>query len=346
MIRNNQHFNLYSLFRHPMKVTNYIKIAAVATPLLLTACRGQISSKEPVHPNMNMDQQDRFEAQEKNPFFDDNRSMRQPVEGTVARGNLRENATYYKGVRENGSFVEEAPVEITKAFILQGQNQYNIYCTPCHGAAGDGRGIIMEGQFGYVPAPSFHIDRIRNMPDGEIYNIITNGIRNMPPYRHQVDVEDRWAIVTYIRALQRSQNVPEEELRQYDVDIAALQAEYQKRQEEELARQEATSGSAGEEVSVDRGEQIAQQNACNTCHSTDGTELTGPTWQNLFGSERSLQDGSTVTADEEYLTESIIAPQAKVVEGFQPIMPSYDYLSESEIQSLVEYIKSLSENEQ
>jgi mono/diheme cytochrome c family protein len=332
---------------HPMKVTKYVKLAALAVPVLLTSCRGQVTTKSPVHLNMNMDQQSRFEAQERNPFFEDNRVMRMPVEGTVARGNLKANDVFYRGINRDSSFVSEIPVELTKAFIRRGQNQYNIYCTPCHGILGDGQGIIMTGQYGYVPAPTFHSDRIRNMPDGEIYSAIANGVRNMPPYGHQVDVEDRWAIVAYVRALQMSQNVPEEDVEQYNINLETIRQEYILRQEEEAAQQQAQGGGAGEEVSAERGQQISNANACNTCHSTDGSELTGPTWQGLFGHEVTLEDGSTVVANEEYIIESIVNPQAKIVEGYQPVMPPYDYLSDSEIQSLVEYIKSLSdENEQ
>ncbi len=327
-----------------MKATKLLKLAALAAPLLLASCRGQISTKEPIHLNPNMDQQRRFEAQESNPFFEDNRSMRMPVEGTIARGKLRHDTEYYQGTTSSGAFIERAPVEATKAFILRGQNQYNVFCTPCHGAVGDAQGIIMTGQYGYVPAPSFHIDRIRDMPDGEIYSAITNGVRTMPSYAHQVDVEDRWAIVTYIRALQRSQHVPEDQIKNYNIDLATIRAEFEEQQQKELARKEQQAAKGGGEVSAEAGEQISLQNACNTCHSSDGSKLTGPTWLNLYGSEVKLQDGSTVTADEEYLVESIVNPQAKIVEGYQGVMPAYDYLSENELQSLVEYIKSLSAN--
>jgi putative membrane-bound dehydrogenase-like protein len=109
------------------------------------------------------------------------------------------------------------------------------------------------------------------------------------------------------------------------------------------------SGDAGgsnsaTEVSVARGKMLSQKNACQTCHSADGTERTGPTWQNLFGHEVNLADGRTVTADEDYIRESITDSRAALVEGYQGGMPSYTYLSESEVLSLVEYIKSLSDN--
>lgn len=326
-----------------MNRSKLVLLAALALPLVLASCRGQISQQEPIHPNLNMDQQNRFEAQEQNPFFDDNRSMRMPVEGTVARGNLRADKAYYQGINPDSSFVGETPVELTRELLNRGQNRYNIYCTPCHGITGEGNGIIMEGQYGFVPAPSFHMDRIRNLPDGQLYSVIANGIRTMPAYGHQVKVQDRWAIVSYIRALQRSQNVSEEEMQQYDVDIAALREEYAARQQ---ARQEQeAAASAGEDISADRGQQLFAQNGCQGCHSIDGTDGVGPTHQNLFGRTETMQDGSTVTVDSAYVHESIVNPSARVVEGYQPVMVPYDYLSEAEIASIIAYLRTLSDNQ-
>lgn len=329
-----------------MKVSKYLLFAAIALPLVLSSCRGEKFETQPVHPNMNMDQQQRLEPQEQSEFFADNRAMRQPVEGTIARGNLKQDKAYYQGINEDSSFVAEIPVDVTKSFIYRGQDRYNIYCTPCHGITGDGNGIIMVNRYGYVPAPSFHIDRLKNVNDGYIYSSIANGIRNMPSYAHQIPVEDRWAIVAYVRALQRSQSVPEEEVKEYDVDLASLQEQYTQKQAAEQAKKEAQAAASegGGEVSVERGKTIAANNACNTCHSTDGSRLVGPTWQNLYGSERPLESGETVTADEEYLRESIVEPSVKIAEGFPPSMVSYSFLSDSEINSLVAYIKSLSEN--
>ena len=325
-----------------MNTTKKLFFSAIALSMVFISCRGQRSSRPPVHLNHNMDQQRRYELQEPNEFFEDNRTLRQPVEGTISRGNLRHDQALYQGINEDSSFVEEIPLDVTRSFLYRGQEQYEIFCTPCHGITGDGQGIIMTGGYGYVPAPSFHQDRLRNVSDGYIYSAIAEGIRNMPSYAHQIQVEDRWAIVAYVRALQRSQYVPEEEMKQFDVDIAALKEKRESQLAEEQAQQaEQESGGGG--VSVEAGKQLAQQNACMTCHSTDGSQTTGPTWQNLFGNEVELEDGSTVVADEEYLTESIVNPQANIHAGFPPVMPPYDYLSESEVQSLVEYIKTFSE---
>lgn len=325
-----------------MKASKYLLFATIVLPLLLISCRGQISRQEPIHPNMNMDQQRRFEPQEKNEFFKDNRAMRQPVDGTIPRGKLKQDEAYYQGINEDSSFVTEIPVEVTKSFIYRGKDRYEVFCTPCHGIAGDGNGIIMANNYGYVPAPSFHIERIQNQSDGYLYSAITNGIRTMPSYASQINVRDRWAIVAYVRALQQSQNVSEEEIQQYDVNVDSLQTAFADQQAKEQAQQEAAAAAGGGEVSVARGKTVAQNNGCMTCHSTDGSRLVGPTWQNLYQHEVSLDDGSTVTADEEYLRESIVNPSAKIVEGYPPSMVSYDFLSDSEINSLVEYIKSLS----
>lgn len=326
-------------------MTSFFKsITLLAVTLLFISCRGQKFDHQPIHPNMNMDQQERFEAQEENPFFEDGRSMRMPVEGTVARGNLREDKAYYQGINEDSSFVEHIPVDITKSFLKRGQKQYNTYCATCHGITGDGQGIIMTGQYGYVPAPSYHIDRLRDIEDGYLYSTIANGIRNMPAYAHQVKVEDRWAIVAYIRALQRSQYVPENEMEQYDVDLASLRKEYEETQQQEAERQAAAEAGGGE-VSAARGEQLYTQNACQTCHSRDGSDGIGPTHLNIFGREEQLSDGSTITVDEEYLQESIVDPNAKIVEGYDPVMAPYSFLSDDEVQSLIEYMKTLSDNQ-
>lgn len=326
-----------------MKVSKYLLFAVIALPMVISGCRGEKFQSQPVHPNMNMDQQQRLEPQEQSKFFADGRAMRQPVEGTIARGKLKQDNVYYQGINEDSSFVDEIPVNVTKSFLYRGQDRYEVYCTPCHGISGDGNGIVMVNQYGFVPAPSFHIDRLQNVNDGYIYSAIANGIRNMPSYAHQIPVKDRWAIVAYVRALQRSQNVPEGKIQEYDIDLASMKEAYAEEQKAEQAKKEAAA-SGGGEVSVERGKTIAANNACNTCHSTDGSRLVGPSWQNLYGHEVELENGSTVTADEDYLRESIVEPSAKIVKGFPPSMVPYDFLSDSEINSLIAYIKSLSDN--
>ena len=123
-------------------------------------------------------------------------------------------------------------------------------------------------------------------------------------------------------------------------------AEQPKEQPKEEAAEEAQEekGEAEEfemEDLIEKGKQLAQTNGCLGCHSIDGSPRTGPTWKGLFGSERELEDGSTVTADEAYLKESIVDPSAKIVKGFPPVMPPYSQLSDEDLQALIEYIKSL-----
>lgn len=324
-------------------VLKYIGVFSVG--LLLVSCRGQITEKPPIHPNMNMVQQDRKEAQEENKFFEDGRSMRQPVEGTVARGLLKEDVALYEGLDNNGNMIASNPLELTKSFLYRGKDRYEVFCTPCHGITGDGRGIIMTGRYGYVPAPTFHQDRLREAPDGEIYAAIHNGVRTMPSYSTQIPVKDRWAIVAYVRALQESQNATKDDLSKFDIDIATLESEFKDAQAKEAELAEARKPAGGDaEISANLGEKIFQQNGCQACHSTDGSVVIGPSFKGLFGHEVELEDGTTVIADEAYITESIVDPNAKIVKGFPPIMAPFDYLSDSEIKSLIEFIKTLSDN--
>jgi len=328
-----------------MKLATTHIAALLLISILMMGCRGQQSDKPPIAPQQNMQFQERFNAQQENPFFENNMSMRMPVEGTVARGKMRDNATVYEGVDDDGNYVEENPMDVTKSFLYRGKERYDIFCQACHGGTGDGRGIIMTGEYGYVPAPTFHRSASYDMPDGQLYSAIANGIRSMPSYATQIPVEDRWAIVAYIRALQRSQNVPESELERFDIDLVQLQEEYQARKAREEARAEAMAASdEDEEISAERGEALYTRYACNTCHSVDGSRLIGPTFANLYGSERSFTDGTSQIADEDYLYESIVEPSVLIVEGYDDIMQSYDYLSESELQSLVEFIKAQSDN--
>lgn len=321
------------------------RIAALfLVSIMMVACRGQKSEKPPILPQQNMAFQERFNAQQENPFFEDGMAMRLPVEGTIARGGLRHDMALFEGTDEDGNYIADNPIELTESFLYRGKDRYDIFCSMCHGGTGDGRGIIMTGEYGYVPAPTFHSDRSREMPDGEFYSAIANGIRSMPAYSGQITVEDRWAIVAYIRALQESQFILEDELERYDVDIAELQQLYLDEQAREEALAEARAVTDDEEVSVERGERLYTRYACHTCHSLDGTRLVGPTFAGLYMSEREMTDGSVITADEEYLIQAIVDPRAFTNVGYDDVMMPYDYLSDGELQSLVEFIKAQSDN--
>jgi mono/diheme cytochrome c family protein len=178
------------------------------------------SSQPRVHLVPDMDNQGRFKAQQLNAWFADTRAMRLPVAGTVARGELRADDHYYRGIAEN-DYAAEFPVELTAPLLERGRQRYDIYCAPCHGLAGHGDGIVSARaeslqQGTWVPPASLHVEPAYSRPVGHLFNTITNGIRTMPAYGSQVPVEDRWAIVGYIKALQRSQragleDVPAEE---------------------------------------------------------------------------------------------------------------------------------------
>lgn len=198
-----------------------IPTLAAATLLLvfsLTGCRDTRSSKPPVHPNLNMDFGANFKAQRANPFFEDGAAMRQPVPGTVARGHLvtLDDVPYRYGRTADGGYVESFPGEYTEALLARGHERYHIYCSMCHGDAGDGAGIIMVGNdgqgYGFVPAPTFHSEYLRDVPDGYLYDVIVAGVRTMPAYGHQIQTDDRWAIVAHVRALQRSQAASADDL--------------------------------------------------------------------------------------------------------------------------------------
>jgi len=190
-------------------------LSTLAFVILASGCIGGESTEPPVVGIRNMYNQPRYDTQERQPFFADHRSMRPQVEGTVSR-EMEKLLPWASGraVHED-SWLMEVPSEIVKrsggadALLRRGKDRYDIYCSVCHSFAGDGKGMVSRraaelGASGLV-APSFHDDRLRHMPDGQLFATITNGVRNMPSYAHNLPVEDRWAIVQYVRALQLSQ---------------------------------------------------------------------------------------------------------------------------------------------
>jgi mono/diheme cytochrome c family protein len=136
-------------------------------------------------------------------FFRDGSSARPLVEDTVARGTLREDTAFYTG-KEGGAEVATLPFPLTQEVLDRGEQRFNIYCSPCHDRTGSGQGMIVRR--GYRQPPSFHIDRLREVPVGHFFDVSTNGFGAMPDYRAQITPRDRWAIAAYIRALQLSQH--------------------------------------------------------------------------------------------------------------------------------------------
>lgn len=179
-------------------------------PLVLIARSRVTTSTEPrtqIFPDM--DKQDRFSTQTANPFFADGRAMRAPATGTVAQGGLRDDSHLYLG-KDDTEWVTTFPFRITAETMQRGRERFDIYCAPCHGLAGYGDGMIgaraeqlQEGT--WIPPLSFHSAVVRGRTEGELFNTITNGVRTMPAYGPQIPIGDRWAIVAYVRALQRSQ---------------------------------------------------------------------------------------------------------------------------------------------
>jgi mono/diheme cytochrome c family protein len=178
-----------------------------------------------------MQDQPRHRAYKKSDFFADKRGSRDQVEGTVARGQLRDNKGFYTGKVDNptnvapetttdalgntlvSSFpndIDEFPIPVTRELVERGQDRYNIYCIVCHGPVGNGDGMIVRR--GFPQPPTYHDDRLRGAPVGHFYDVITNGWGKMNGYAYQIQPADRWAIVAYIRTLQVGQS-PEENLR-------------------------------------------------------------------------------------------------------------------------------------
>ncbi len=198
-------------------------IALLIPPALIATERSTVKKKPRVHLVQDMDNQHRYKAQQANEFFEDGRAMRPPVEGTVARNKLNDDAHFIKGlVGDEWATTFPGQIDVTVDLIHRGQNRFNIYCLPCHGEAGFGDGIIHQRAFKLVTAgvngttwvqpKSLHEKAIREQPIGQTFNTITNGVRTMAGYGDQVPVGDRWAIVAYVKALQRSQFAQDSDL--------------------------------------------------------------------------------------------------------------------------------------
>jgi hypothetical protein len=197
----------------------FSRLSVVLALLVLAACRGDTSEKPPLHGIRNMDLQPKFVPQAANPFYADDRSDLLPVAGTISREGLETDAKLEEGKNPDGSYVVHNPRPVTMDLLVRGRERFNIFCGPCHDRVGTGKGLIVtKPNPTFPPPPSFHEDRIRSMADGEIFNTISNGIRTMPSYRHQVPVDDRWAIIAYLRALERSQQASLKDLRPDDVE--------------------------------------------------------------------------------------------------------------------------------
>jgi len=188
---------------------NRVVMLALISAAALLGCRGQPSKDPPIHIIDDMDWQPKYQPQEESKFFADKRAMRAPLDNTVAQGQLREDETYFQG-KVGANFVAVAPGETNEGRLRRGQERFNIYCAPCHDRTGSGHGMVVKR--GYPPPIDLNGDRVRLLADGEVFNVITNGVRNMPSYGAQIPEADRWAIVTWLRVLQRSQHATLEDV--------------------------------------------------------------------------------------------------------------------------------------
>ena len=162
-----------------------------------------------LHVVWDMDFTPSYKAQSRNPLFEDKRGMRPPPTGTVPVGHLRTDDHLFRGVQGDAyATTLPAAIEPTEATMKRGKEQFGIYCAPCHGQSGEGNGPINQRaellKQGWVPPSNLHQQYIIDQPAGQIFNTITNGVRNMPGYAAQIDPDERWAIVLYVRALQKT----------------------------------------------------------------------------------------------------------------------------------------------
>ena len=165
----------------------------LASTLTVTGCR------------QDMHNQPRYKPFAASAFFIDGRSERPTIEDTVARGQLHLDEARYTG-KVNGKDIDYFPIQITREDLARGQERFNIFCSPCHGRLGDGRGMIVMR--GLRQPPTYHDPRLINAPIGHFFDVMTNGFGAMFSYASRVPVDDRWRIAAYIRALQLSQNAP------------------------------------------------------------------------------------------------------------------------------------------
>jgi mono/diheme cytochrome c family protein len=192
-----------------------ILTVAAAIPFALAAkARYSKSSSPRIHAIGDMDWQPKYKSQRSNPVFADQRAARLDPEGTVAVGELREDDHLFRG-KVGGAFASTFPeqVPLTPETMARGRERFGIYCAPCHGQTGAGDGMISKraellqsrGVAGaWVPPTDLTQEHLRFTPVGSLFDSITNGVRNMPAYGPQITTADRWAIVMYVRALQRA----------------------------------------------------------------------------------------------------------------------------------------------
>lgn len=207
-----------------MRIFLAIYVFLIAAVISIFGFRGALSEKTPIEIFPDMDRQARYKPQGENSFFADGRNDRPTPLNTVARGNYLNyqevfsedfedtvlgNTTFLAGKNPDGSWVARLPIEVDYSLMEMGREKYEIFCTACHGAAGDGNGVTKP--YGIL-ATSYHDDRLRNEADGYMFDVISNGKGLMYGLRDRLTPKERWAVVLYLRALQRSQNASAEDV--------------------------------------------------------------------------------------------------------------------------------------
>lgn len=183
-----------------LAVFGAIGLAIVA----IAGFRGSFTQRTPIEIFPDMDRQPKYKSQTPSPLFSEGRVDRVPPYGSVPF-HIQTDQPYLITGKMGAMWGTGIPVTVDKALLARGRERYGINCQVCHGATGAGNGIT--SQYGLVGVANLHQDKYRQMADGEIFNTITHGKGQMGPYHH-IAVEDRWAIIAYIRALQFSQNAP------------------------------------------------------------------------------------------------------------------------------------------
>ncbi|MCC6338059.1 MAG: c-type cytochrome [Myxococcales bacterium] len=313
--------------------TSSLLCAAALTAASLAGCRGCESDRPPVHLIRNMDTQEKGKAYRKDwsGVFPDGRQWRLPVDGTVAVGHLNDDDLLYEGLSDplDGGALEPAKLfpeslkvdgKCPDSLADRGAGRYQVFCAPCHGKLGDGKGPVAGlsadgGPRLTVPPPSFTDERRKGLLAGQLYAAIKHGVNNgnMASYAAQIPTEDRWAIIAHIRR--------------------------------DIQKQDCESGEAptvvavGPNATAETGAALYKSKGCNACHSIDGSRLVGPSFKGLWGKLEPTSAGD-VKVDDAYFKESILQPMAKTVNGYPPAMPP-QVLTDIEIQSLALYVQTL-----
>ncbi|KAB8030994.1 c-type cytochrome [Fluviispira multicolorata] len=184
-------------------------IGATFLSLTLIGCRGQKSENPPILPIQNMVEQTSFGPQSKNEFYKDGRAYRPQILGTVEFDKPKTDKRLYEGKEPDSTehdpkWVKKIPLKLSEKDIQRGQAKYVVFCTPCHGYAGDSDGLVTQRAGGVIRPSNIHDKERLALPVGKIYDAIHNGVNNwnMPGFASQLSVEDKWAVVAYVRALQ------------------------------------------------------------------------------------------------------------------------------------------------